>query len=248
MSRFPPEGRFSEPVGTDHWRQHSQRYQPSKKPRSGLGVAVTMLILLSLLAGAAVVAVRFTPTVFQLLGGSSSSGPLSTGAATVTPLPTPDWRATYFAGVFRLDVPGVLVSTHGYFLQSGNGQGSDFVYTGAATLSPLQQIAATATLTVQYATTVTTVDLCPHGGTPVALGHGTGTTHLTGWQTFSASSPPSVDVRVVLGGLAINIALQGVDPAGTFFSRYGSLWQHILASFTVIRQPDPHAVNPCSGV
>jgi hypothetical protein len=206
-------------------------------------VGVTLLVLVGLLACAALVAVLLTPTVSQLLGGTSSSGTLSNGVATDTPLPTPDWRAAAFASTFRLDVPGVLVSSHGYFLGDGYGQGSDFVYTGLPTLSPFQQLATTTTLRVQYISKVTTVDLCPHGGTQVPLG--TGTHRLIGWQIFSALSPPSVDVRLVLGGLAINIVLQGQDPASSFFDRYGSLWQHILASFTVVHQPDPKAVNPC---
>jgi hypothetical protein len=205
-----------------------------------------VLVLLGLLACAALVAVLLTPTLSQLLGGTPSSGTLSGGVATDTPLPTPDWRAVSFAGLFRLDTPGVLVSSHGYFLASGYGQGSDFVYTGVPALSPLQQLATTTTLSVQYISKVTTVDLCPHGGTQVPLG--TGTRHLIGWQIFSSLSPPSVDVRVVLGGLAINIVLQGQDPASTFIDRYGGLWKHILASFTVVHQPDPKAMNPCGSV
>jgi hypothetical protein len=242
MSRIPPP-----PDG--HRLQVSRPYRPSPERRSRLGVGVGLLVLVSLLACAAVLAVRFTPTVVQLLGGTSPTGTASDGGyATVTPLPTPDWRAASFAGIFRLDVPGVLVSSHGYFLPGGNGQGSDFVYTGAAVLSPLQQLATTTTLSVQYTTNVTTVDLCPHGGTQVPLGSSTATTQLTGWQTFSGSTPPSVELRVVVGGWAIRIMLQGIDPAGTFFARYGSLWQHILSSFTVIHPPDPQAVNPCGGV
>jgi hypothetical protein len=240
MSRFPPP-----PDG--HRLQASRPYQPGPAKRSRLGVGVVLLVLVSLLACAAVLAVRFTPTVVQLLGGEPSTGVLGTGAERDTPLPTPDWRPAYFAGVFRLDVPGVLVSTHGYFLPGGNGQGSDFVYNGAAVLSPLQQIATTTTVSVQYTPNVTTVDLCPHGGTQVPLGPGTGTAHLVGWQTFTTSTPPSVEVRVVLGGLAIRIMLQGLGPSSTFFTRYGALWQHILASFTVVHQPNPQSVNPCSG-
>jgi hypothetical protein len=168
--------------------------------------------------------------------------------ATVTPLPTPDWRPAYFAGIFRLDVPGVLVSTHGYFLPGSDGQGADFVYTGAAVLSPLQQLATTTTLSVQYATQVTTGDLCPHGGTQVPVGSGPGTPHLMGWQTFTVSGSPAVQVRVVLGGLAIRIWLEGLDPPGTFFDRYGGLWQHILASFTVVHPPGAQSASPCRSV
>jgi hypothetical protein len=208
-------------------------------------VGVIALLLVSLVGCAALVAARLTPTLSALLGSTSTSGALGNGVATDTPLPTPDWRAASFAGLFRLDVPGVLVSSHGYFLAGGYGQGSDFVYSGVPALSPLQELATTTTLSVQYISKVTTPDLCPHGGTQVPLG--TGTHRLVGWQIFSSLSPPSVDVRVALGGLAINIALQGQDPASTFFDRYGSLWHHVLASFTVVHQPDPRAVSPCSG-
>jgi hypothetical protein len=233
-------------------------------------VAGRAATIAAVLAAIAVMTVLLSALAFRVLGAFSSpaQAPAAVGASTrvrATPPPsaaptsapaaTPasqaggDWQPYVNADVgFRLDVPAVLGSSHGFFINNFTGQGFDMTYTGAPTTTPLQTLEAETTVEVLYSGTITDRDICPHDGTPVMLGDG-----IVGLQETNAppdangpDAPyPYVHVSLVLNGTAIRIELRGQAPAETFFTRYGDLWQHMLASFATVPGAPVSPTHPC---
>lgn len=94
-------------------------------------------LLASVLAG--------PPTILPAATSAASSSSVqatATVAATATP-GNRDWDTfTLYDGGFRVDVPGVLGSSHGYFINDFSGQGVDLAYNGATLSTPLQRLEA----------------------------------------------------------------------------------------------------------
>lgn len=125
-------------------------------------------LLASVLAG--------PPTILPAATSAASSSSVqatATVAATATP-GNRDWDTfTLYDGGFRVDVPGVLGSSHGYFINDFSGQGVDLAYNGATLSTPLQRLEAGVKMSVLYSTKITDHNICPQGGTPSKLALGT---------------------------------------------------------------------------
>src|SRR5262249_40841434 len=149
-------------------------------------------------------------------------------------------------GGFRIDIPNILGSSHGYFIDNFTGQGVDLSYQGAPASTALQRLATEVTVTVLYATQITDLNICPHGGTPIRVGSGATTVPAWERETLSSSAAVlSVGVNLVLNGVAIEIDLSGQGPPETFRTRYGVIWHHILTSFAPVPGRSTAATHPC---
>ena len=83
------------------------------------------------------------PTVSPAATSAASTSIVqATAAETATP-GNKDWDTfTVYDGGFRIDVPGVLGSSHGYFINDFSGQSVDLSYNGATLSTPLQRLEA----------------------------------------------------------------------------------------------------------
>jgi hypothetical protein len=150
--------------------------------------------------------------------------------------PQPDWYADVEThGGFRLDVPSILTSWR---------------YVGGPTSSALRWEMLQTTVIIAYSTQITDYNLChAQGATPMTMGSG-----IPAWQETDALPNPSgpsaiygyARASLVLNGEAIQIQLEAPAPVDTFFARYGTIWQHMVASFGALpNQPISHA-RPCA--
>jgi hypothetical protein len=181
-----------------------------------------------------------TPTAPPSRGGTATAAPTATSA------PPSDWY-TFSSGGILLDIPSVLGSSHGYFIDNFTGKGVDFSYQGAPAVTPLQQLAKELTVSVLYATQITNRNICPQGGTPLQVGSGSAT--ISAWERDNLSpseTAPSVAVNFVFNGAAIEIDLLGRGPPETFLARYGAIWHHLLASIAPQPSQPQRTTRPCS--
>jgi hypothetical protein len=105
------------------------------------------------------------------------------------------------------------------------------------------------TVIIAFSTQITDYNLChATGATPMTMGSG-----IAAWQETDVPPNPSgpseisgsARASLVLNGAAIQIQLEAPAPVDTFFTRYGTIWQHMVASFASLpNQPISHA-RPC---
>ena len=178
----------------------------------------------------------------------AASQPTATRAANTT---DPDWHTySWPSDGFRVDISTVLSPQHSLLINNGSGEQTDWVYQGAALGSPLREAAAETTVRVQYSTVIAETNLCPDGGTPITLGSGIRADEEANVPPDSngpAASQPYVRISVVTGsGVAIRIELDGQGDPSTFSTRYGPIWQHMLASFATFTPLQPLGTHPCA--
>jgi hypothetical protein len=179
------------------------------------------------------------PTVPPVATSAPSAVATATDQATATP-EIRDWDTfTLYDGGFRVDVPGVLGSSHGYFINDSSGQGVDLAYNGAPLSTPLQRLEAGVKVSVLYSTKITDHNICPQGGTPIQAG--SGTARITAWQRDQGDT---VYVNLVLNGEAIEIHMtsRSGQPA---LPQYTEIWTHMLASIAPLPGLPPSATHPC---
>jgi hypothetical protein len=171
-------------------------------------------------------------------------------AATVASSPTPDWRVfTDSTYGFHVDYPGALGASHGFFINSTSGEGFDLAYQGAPVEDALQRLETETEMEYLYSIHITDTNICPRGGTAVTVGPG-----ITGQQQTDVPPTPTgpsqpfpyVMVSFVFHGVAIRIQLSApqADPQ-TFLTRYGGLWQHVLASVAAVPGGPGDSNHPC---
>lgn len=183
----------------------------------------------------------FTPT----------AGP-ATLEATSTALPLSDWATGIHSGAnyrFQLDTPIMLACSHGFFINDFSGLGCDYTYEGALPQTALQHVELETRVELLSSTKITDRNICPQGGTQVRVGTGTGADTLTGWERDDVSSTTSdgtVTLNLVVHGTPIQLSLMGFGgQSQPFFERYGAIWHHMLASFTLLPAPVSQPVHPC---
>src|SRR5262249_48460903 len=204
----------------------------SRRQAGSIGLAVLAGLALTVLLTVCIVS-TVLPVLSQLAGRFASNAPAGgtraqsasptpvastrTGAPTDTSVPASDWYSFTSQGGFRLDIPSVLGSSHGYFINDASGQGTDLSYHGAPATSPLQQLATEISVSVLYSTKIVDRNICPQGGTRIRIGSGSAA--LPAWErdfVSSADLTPSVAVNLVLNGVAIAIDLNSPGPPHTF--------------------------------
>lgn len=181
--------------------------------------------------------------------GQAASGP-ARGQDASTPLPPSDWQSGIHVGAnyrFRIDTPVMLACSHGFFINDFSGFGCDYFYTGAHPQTALQHVELETQVELLSSTKITDRNICPHGGTRVRVG--TGADILTGWERDAVSnitSDGTVTLNIVVHGTPIQLSLMGFGgEQQPFFARYGAIWRHMLASFTLLPAPVTQMVHPC---
>lgn len=237
-SRMPPMPNRSQ--------THPTKRLKSKRERR-LDVAASVLAMLLVLTVTVFLTLLLTPVALPLvardLATPTTAPAVATYEATLTPT-SPDWNTLMNSDVgFQLDIPGVISSSHAYFINDFSGMGSDFYFNGAPLSSPLQKREAPLWVKVLYSAKITDFNICPQGGTRVALG--SGHVHIPAWQRDEGRI---VALNLVLNGNAIEIDLDTRDNALAALPTYADIWQHMLASFALL--PDlpgqSHATtHPC---
>lgn len=170
--------------------------------------------------------------------------------ATTTPLAPADWRNETHSGTnyrFRIDMPAMLTCSHGFFINDFSGMGCDYTYSGAPEQTALQQVEIETRVELLSSSKITDRNICPQGGTPVQLGTGASTT--VGWerdQISTTNSEGTVTVNFLLHGIPVEISLAGFGgQQQPFLGRYGEIWHHMLASFTLLPSSVTQAAHPC---
>jgi hypothetical protein len=213
-----------------------------------LSIGLSALTLLAACAGCTLFEDAAEPSQTASSARIATATPTPAGASG-TSTPTPDWYVAELTdGGFRVDMPSVLSPTHAVYINGGAGEYVAYVYTGRPASSPIKRAAAQAHVLVQYASQITDDNICPSGGTPVTLG-----ARFTGYQRSDAppeadgppESYPYVRVSTALNGEVIQLELDALGPADTFFARYGDIWRHMLASFAALPSQSPAATLPC---
>jgi hypothetical protein len=150
---------------------------------------------------------------------------------------------------FQVEIPGVLSSSHGFFINGTSGQGLDLTYQGAPLSDSLQQLEAETEVDVLFSGAISDTNICPSTGTPITVGPG-----IVGRQqtdvppnpTGAAAPFPYVTVSFVLHGVAIQLRLLASQAApDTFLTRYSALWQHMLASAVAVPGGPGDSNHPC---
>jgi hypothetical protein len=220
----------------------------SGRRRAFLGlVALVALGAIALITACLYAAV--TPLLANILTASPTSPPAATTVPSVQATATEqateaagsaDWDTfKVYDGGFRVDVPGVLSSSHGYFINDFSGQGVDLAYNGATLSTPLQRLEAGVKVSVLYSTKITNINICPQGGTPVQAGPGN--VHTAGWERDQGDT---VYVNLVLNGEAIEIHMtsRSGQPA---LPQYAEIWTHMLASIAPLPGQPVGTTHPC---
>ena len=180
------------------------------------------------------------PTVSPAATSAASTSIVqATAAETATP-GNKDWDTfTVYDGGFRIDVPGVLGSSHGYFINDFSGQGVDLSYNGATLSTPLQRLEAGVKMSVLYSTKITNINICPQGGTPVQAG--AGSAKISAWERDQGDT---VFLNLVLNGVAIELHMtsRSGQPA---LPQYAEIWTHMLASIAPLPGLPPGTTHPC---
>jgi hypothetical protein len=136
-------------------------------------------------------------------------------------------------------VPGVLGSSHGYFINDFSGQGVDLSYNGATLSTPVQHLESGVKVSVLYSTKITNLNICPQGGTLVQAGSGNG--QIAAWERDQGDT---VYVNLVLNGEAIEIHMtsRSGQPA---LPQYAEIWQHMLGSIALLPGQPVGTTHPC---
>jgi hypothetical protein len=213
----------------------------------GLGALIALVALTAcctqalvpLLTGFYSVAMAPSTTISRSAVAAPTASATSASQATATPA-TPNWRSFTSGGGFRIDLPGALGSSHGYFINDFSGQGFDLSYLGAPIVTPLQQREAQIWVSIRYSTKIVDTNICPQGGVPVTLGSGNATTPA--WQRDEGTDGK---VNLVLNGTAIEIALYSSESSQPVLSQYADIWRHMLASFAPLPGQPQHMTHPC---
>jgi hypothetical protein len=181
------------------------------------------------------------PPTVPISATSVPSPPVSPPAqATATPK-NADWDTfTLYDGGFRVDVPGVLGSSHGYFINDFSGQGVDLSYTGATLSTPLQRLEAQVKVSVLYSTKITTLNICPQGG--VAIQTGSGNAQMPAWERDQGDT---VRANLVLNGVAIEIRMTSRVSGQPALPNYAEIWRHMLASLAPLPSQPVGTTHPC---
>lgn len=199
---------------------------------------------------------QLSPTQGQAASGpagghtSTATAGHTTAEATATALPPSDWRSEVHAGAnyrFQIDMPAMLTCSHGFFINNFSGQGCDYTYSGVPAQTALQHVELETQVELLSSTEITDRNICPQGGTQVRVGTGANT--LTGWERDDVSTTTSdgtVTLNLVVHGTPIQLSLEGFGgQPQPFFDRYGPIWHHMLASFTLLPSPVTQSVHPC---
>lgn len=212
-----------------------------------LGVVALVLTGLIILGLLVILTVFISAVAMPILSQGFAAAPTSTTAswiatqeAALTPT-SADWATfTNSEGGFQVDVPGVISSSHAYFINDFSGKGSDFYYTGAPLSSPLQQREAKLWVKVLYSARITDMNICPQGGTAVKIG--SGKLQIPAWQRDEGRI---VALNLVLNGVAIQITLDSRDDGQPALARYDDIWRHMLASFAPLPGVRSLTTRPC---
>jgi hypothetical protein len=224
----------------EHWREGEF---VTHRKLSTPGIVALALITLGLIAA---LTLLLAPAATSMLTGifgtahSSAAPNAATVDAALTPASANWYTFTSWGGGFRVDVPGVIGSSHGYFIDDGNGQGIDLYYLGAPISSPLQQREARIWVSIRYATKITDDNICPQGGVAVMIG--SGKERVSAWVRDEGRI---VAANLVLNGVAIEITLDSRDDSQPALAVYGDIWRHILASFTPLAGATRLFTHPC---
>jgi hypothetical protein len=234
----------------------------SVKARKGSKIIALALGVGGVLVIALTLATVFTAVLLPFLG--QGSGPLSaatprsttiasiqatqaaaaltaTDASGVSGSGSSDWYT--FAdgnGGFQIDVPGVIGSSHGYFINDFSGMGADFTYGGAPLTTPLERREAQLFVSIQYSTKITDRNICPQGGVAVLIGSGNRRI-----PALVRDEGPVAALNLVLNGRAIQVILNTNDANEPALTAYGDVWQHMLASFAPLPSARPLSTHPC---
>jgi hypothetical protein len=180
------------------------------------------------------------PSAATSAASNSSVQATATVAATAVPRNS-DWDTfTLYDGGFRVDVPGVLSSSHGYFINDFSGQGVGLAYNGATLSTPLQRLEAQVKVSVFYSTKITDNNICPQGGTPVQAG--AGNTQIAAWQRDQGDR---VITDMILHGVAIEIRMTSRPSGQSALPRYADIWTHMLASIAPLPGLPASSTHPC---
>jgi hypothetical protein len=213
-----------------------------------LGV-VAVATLAAILALTVCVYGTVTPLLANILAAPPTVPPSATAAPTApaTAAATAtvrsgngDWDTFHvYDGGFRVDVPGVLSSSHAYFINDFSGQGVDLAYNGAPLSTALQHLESGVKVSVLYSTKITDNNICPQGGTPVQAGSGSGT--ISAWKRDQGDM---VFLNLVLNGVAIEIHMtsRSGQPA---LPQYAEIWTHMLASIALLPGQPVGTTHPC---
>ena len=204
-----------------------------------------MFVALLVLALSASLTVFFTlvaATIAAQYHATTSTTGLSvaTQEATLTPTSADWYLYKSLDGGFQVDVPGVIGSSHGYFINDFNGMGADLSYTGAPLSSLLQQREAHIEMSILYSTKITDRNICPQGGVAVMIG--SGNERVRAWVRNEGRI---VALNLVLNGRAIQITLDSRDDAQPALAGYSDIWRHMLASFAPLAGAERLTTHPC---
>lgn len=218
----------------------------SKRMR-GLGIFAAAFVVLVVAALLAVylssVATPFIARDFAAAPTATTASWVATQEAALTPTSADWYTFANWEGGFQVDIPGVISSSHAYFINDFSGKGIDFYYMGAPISSPLQQREAQIWVKVLYSTKITDQNICPQGGTPVTLGaDGKQGEQVPAWVRNEGRI---VFINLVLTGMAIEILLDTRDNAQPALPRYGDIWRHMLASFAPLPNETHSTDHPC---
>jgi hypothetical protein len=192
-------------------------------------VLASLLVLAVIAFLTGVVASVALPIVSQDLAAAptATTAPwIETQVAELTPTGSDWYTVTNGTVGFQVDIPGVIGSSHAYFINDFSGYGNDFYYTNDPISSALQQREATIWVKILYSTKITDFNICPQGGVEVMLG--SGKVRVPAWQRDEGRV---VALNLVLNGNAVEIDLDSRDTAKPALKYYGDIWHHMLASF-----------------
>ncbi len=206
-----------------------------------LGALLILAVIVSLAVTCASVAV---PVVLRLIASTPTTISNVATAATREAANTPtsaDW-STFESGDggFQLDMPGVIGSSHGYFINDFSGMGADLSYSGGPLSSPLQRREADLSVSILFSTKITDRNICPQGGVAVMIG--SGSDRIPAWVRDEGRS---VVLNLVLNGRAIQITLASRDNTQPVLAQYGDIWRHMLATFAPLPGVQHLTTQPC---
>lgn len=204
-----------------------------------------MLVVLLALALITSLTVIFTsvaaPIVVHYLATTPTTGSsVATQEANLTPTSADWYLFKSWDGGFQVDVPGVIGSSHGYFINDFSGMGADLSYSGAPLSSPLQRREADLEVSILYSTKITDRNICPQGGVAVMIG--SGNERVRAWVRNEGRI---VALNLVLNGRAIQITLDSRDDAQPALAGYSDIWRHMLASFAPLAGAERLTTHPC---
>lgn len=223
-------------------RWHGPTSRPIRRGRQ-LGVIVALLAALAmtaLLTAGLLSVVRPILTQIYVTDPTATAIEAATQEAALTPTSADWYTVKVSGGGFQVDVPGVIGSSHGYFINDFSGQGSDLYYTGAPLSTALQRREAQVWVKILYSTRITDDNICPQGGVPMKIGP-------AGLQTpaWVRDEGRVVVVNLVLNGTAIEIALDSRDDTQPALMDYGDIWRHMLTSFAPLPSVQRRTTRPC---